>query len=370
LIIILDDISTLITKTINYDKNLLECLKIGKREIGKDGHVFIIAEAGVNYNNKLSLAYKMIDQASKAGADAIKFQTFIADEIQLKNSTNPKYFKNKKGKKFNNIVENLQPSFEDQEKLIKYCKQKNILFLSTPYDKTSVDFLKKIGIKAFKISSSDTTNHQFLEYVAKNRMPIILSTGMSESIHVDQAVKLLKSKGMKNNLILLQATSDYPTPNEDVNIRVITTFQKKYKIPIGLSDHTSDFVASLGAVALGASVVEKHFTLSRTLSGPDQAASLEPHELTEWIAKIRLMEKSLGSKTKFVTKSEKENLSMRKILVVKPIKKGTKITKDMLLTLRGNDKGILPLNSNIKKIVGKKIKKDIRSKKQFSWNMV
>lgn len=344
-------------------------MKIGNKKIN-DYSVFVIAEAGVNHNNKLSLAYKMIDEAIKAGADAIKFQTFIADKIQLANSTKPNYQKKIRGKKYKNIIKDLEPSFEDQVKLFKYCKKKKIIFLSTPYDYESVDFLDSIGISAFKISSSDTANHPFLEYIAKKKKPIILSTGMSQSVYVDQAVSLLKRKGMKNKLILLQATSDYPTPNEDVNIRVIPTFLKKYKIPVGLSDHTLDDVASLGAVALGASVVEKHFTLSRKLPGPDQTSSLEPKELAEWITKIRIMEKSLGSDKKFITKSDKNNLTMRKILVIQPIKKGTKITPKMLLAMRGDKNGILPLDSNTKKIVGKKINQDILNIKQFSWNMI
>jgi len=345
-------------------------MKIDKQELTKRGHVFVIAEAGVNHNNKLSLAYKMIDVAVKAGADAIKFQTFVADQIQLNNSTKPNYQKKIKNKNYKKIIEELEPVFEDQIKLFKYCKKKGIVFLSTPYDSTSVDFLDKLGIAAFKISSSDTTNFPFLEYVAKKKKPIILSTGMSKSEHVDQAVSLLKRKGMKNKLVLLQATSDYPTPNEDVNIRVIPTFLKKYSIPVGLSDHTDNFVASLGAIALGASVVEKHFTLSKKLSGPDQTSSLEPKELSEWIEKIRIMEKTLGSEKKFITKSEKKNLTMRKIIVIKPIKKGTKISQNCLLTMRGTKNGILPLKKNIKKIIGKKAKKNILTIKQFSWDMI
>ncbi len=345
-------------------------MKLGKYEIGKDNHVFIIAEAGVNHNNKLSLAYKMVDQAVNAGADAIKFQTFVADKIQLKNSASPKHLQNEKGKKFSDIIKQLEPSFEDQKKIAEYCKKKKIIFLSTPYDVESVDFLDKLGITAFKISSSDTTNHLFLEYIAKKKKPIILSTGMSTPENVGESIKLLKHLGMNNKLILLQATSAYPTPHEDVNIRVIPSLQKKYKVPVGLSDHTFDEVASLGAVALGAVVVEKHFTLDRKLPGPDQTASLEPRELLNWIAKIRIMEKTLGSNTKFITKSEKQSLTMRKVLVIKPIKKGNKINKDVLVAMRGRKNGILPLESNIRKIIGKRVKKDIKTLEQFSWNMI
>ena len=345
-------------------------MQIQNKKIGFNNPAFIIAEAGINYNNKLSLAFKMIDIAKKVGANAIKFQTFKAKNIQLSNSVKPKYQNKLKEKNYFEIIKKLEPSFEDQTKIFNYCNKKNIIFLSTPYDKESVDFLDSIGISAFKISSSDLTNHPFLEYVSSKKKPIILSSGLSTQNHVDQAIKLLLKKNLKNNLILLQATSDYPTPNIDVNLRVISSFKNKYKIPVGLSDHTKNSIASLGAIAMGACMIEKHFTLRRTLSGPDQKASMEPNELLEWIKEIRIMEHSLGNSKKFITNSEKRNLSMRKIVVLKPIKKGQKITKNSILTMRGNKNGILPLNDNLKKIIGKTATKNISKPTQFSWKMI
>jgi sialic acid synthase SpsE len=344
-------------------------MKIGSKTIGHSRSVFIIAEAGVNHNNSLSLAFKMIDLAAKSGADAIKFQSFITENMQLKESKKPRY-QNKLPWSYFEQLKKSESSFDFQKKLIKYCKKKKIIFLSTPYDEESIDFLVKMKIPAFKISASDTTNHLLLKYVAKQKKPIILSTGLSTIEHVDEAVKLMKKLKMKNKLILLQTTSDYPTPNNDVNLRVMSEYISRYALPVGLSDHTTDYVASLGAVAMGACVLEKHFTLNKKLSGPDQSSSLSPIEFKTWIKKVRTMEIILGTSNKFITKSEKENLTMRKILIIKPTKKDTKITLNILSAKRGRNNGVLPLEKNINKILGKKLKHTINSEIQFNWNMI
>ena len=344
-------------------------MKIGSKKIGPTNPVFIIAEAGVNHNNKLSLAYKMIDLAAKCGADAIKFQSFITDNMQLKDSKKPRY-QNKLPWGYYEQLKKSESSFEFQKKLISYCKKKKIIFLSTPYDEESVDFLVKMKVPALKISASDTTNHLFLKYVAKTKKPIILSTGLSTLSDVDKTVKLLKKLRMKNNLILLQTTSDYPTTNEDVNLRVIQEYSKRYDLPVGLSDHTPDYIASLGAVAMGGCVLEKHFTLDKNLSGPDQSSSLNPKEFKNWIQKVRTLETILGDNKKTITKSEKENLTMRKIIVIGPAKKGTKISPNLLKAKRGKPRGILPMEENIKKIIGRKLKRDIPDESQFTWNMI
>jgi len=344
-------------------------VKIGSTNIGNNKPVYVIAEAGVNHNNKLSLAYKMIDLAVSAGADAVKFQSFIAKNMQLKNSIKPRYQHTLTWSYYEQLRRSQIP-FDFQEKLFKYCKKKKITFLSTPYDEESVDFLVKLGVSCFKISASDTTNHLFLKYVAKQKKPIILSTGLSTLNDVDKSVALLKKLKMKNNLILLQTTSDYPTPNHDVNLRVILEYAKRYGLPVGLSDHTPGYLASLGAVAMGAYVLEKHFTLNKKLAGPDQSSSLDPKEFKNWIEKVRIMEVMLGSNKKSIANSEKENLTMRKILVIGPAKKGSKITLNSLKAKRGNIRGILPMEENIEKIIGKKLKKDLTYELQFNWNMV
>ena len=344
-------------------------MKIGSKKIGPSSPVFIIAEAGVNHNNKLSLAFKMIDLASKFGADAIKFQSFITENMQLKESKKPRYQKKLPWSYYEQLKKS-ESSFDFQKKLINYCKKKKIIFLSTPYDEESVDFLIKMNVPALKISASDTTNHLFLKYIAKQRKPIILSTGLSTISDVDKSVRLLKKLKMKNNLILLQTTSDYPTSNQDVNLRVILEYIKRYNLPVGLSDHTTDYLASIGAVAMGACVLEKHFTLNKKFEGPDQSSSLDPKEFKNWIEKVRTMEVILGSNQKSITPSEKENLTMRKILVITPAKRGSKITLNLLKAKRGNIRGILPMEENIKKIIGKKLKKDLNCESQFNWNMI
>ena len=345
-------------------------MNIGNHKIGGGNPTFIIAEAGVNYNNNLDLAFKMVDIASESGANAIKFQTWSTDEMQLKNSIKPDYQKTIKNKTYYDIIKNLEPSTKQQEQMFQRCKKREILFLSTPYDKNSVDFLDKLGVKAFKISSSDMVNHILLEHVAKKKKPIILSTGLSTFKQVKETIKFFKKINMKNRLILMQVNSNYPTVPEDVNLKVISKYIDTFFLPVGFSDHTQNSIASIGAVALGASVLEKHFTLSRKLDGPDQSSSLEPNELKKWIQEIRFIEKCLGKSNKFITNSEKKNLSMRKILVIKPIKKGEIITEKYLTAMRGKDNGVLPLNNNLTNIIGKKIKKDIEKNTQFSWVMI
>lgn len=344
-------------------------IKIGNKKVGDSQPVFIIAEAGINYNNNLKLAFKMVDKAVMAKADAIKFQTFITEDIQLRNSIKPKYQKKIKTKTYFEILKENEPLFAHHKKIADYCKKRKIIFLSTTADKKSTDFLEKIS-PAYKIGALDLSNHILLEYVAKKRKPIILSTGISTIELVSSTINLIKKYKMKNNLILLQTNSDYPSPNEDVNLRVIPEYRKKFNVLVGLSDHTEDHTACLGAVALGACVLEKHFTLNKNLPGVDQKISLEPQEFKELVEKVRLMEKSLGSKKKEITKSEKENLSMRKKITIKPAKKGEMINFDLIDAKRGNKKGILPIQKNIKKILGKKLKTNILKEQQFSWNMI
>jgi len=344
-------------------------LRINKKIFDLSKNIFVIAEAGVNHNNNLSIAYKMIHKAKEAGADAIKFQTFITENIQLKNTIKPNYQKNIKSNYFD-LIKSLEPSFSDQKKLSNYCRKKGIIFLSTPYDIESVDFLSSINVPLFKIASTDLTNSFLLKHVCKKNKPIFLSTGLSTFNEIDESMKLINQFHMKNKVVLFHTTSSYPTLNKEVNLNVIPEFIKRYNVDVGYSDHTQNEVASLGAIALGARVLEKHFTLDRTMSGPDQSSSLEPSELKEWIKKIRLMEKSLGTNLKKITKSEAKNLTMRKVIVIKPISKGKRINLDHLSAMRGKKSGILPLESNIKKILGRKLITDILTIKEFSWNMI
>jgi N,N'-diacetyllegionaminate synthase len=349
---------------------IIKLMNIGNHKIGINNPTFVIAEAGVNYNNKLNLAFKMIDIAANSGADAIKFQTWNTDLIQLKNSVKPSYQKKIHNHTYYEIIKNLEPSKQDQKKIFERCKKKQIIFLSTPYDEESVDFLDNLGVPAFKISSSDLTNHILLKHVAKKKKPIIISTGLSNMDEVKETIKLFKKLNMNNKLILMQATSNYPTPPEDVNLNVIPNFIKTFNIPIGFSDHTQNSIASLGAIALGAILVEKHFTLSRKFTGPDQLSSMEPNELKNWIRDIRYLEKCVGATKKIITPSDQKNISMKKIIVINPINKGDTIKEKHLMSMRGNQNGLIPLESNIRKIIGKKIKVNIKTTTQFSLNMI
>lgn len=345
-------------------------MKIGSSKIGIGEKVFLIAEAGVNYNNKLDLAYKMIDIAKKNGVDAIKFQTWKTEKMQMPNSKKPNYQKQIKNKNYYELIKSLEPSFNEQKKIFRYCKKLKIQFLSTPYDEESVDFLDELGVTAFKISASDLTNHILLKHIASKNKPIILSTGIATLKEVDETINFLKKIHMKNKMILLQTTSSYPTHFSEVNLKVITNYIKRYNLPVGLSDHTINEIASLGAVALGACVLEKHFTLDKSLPGPDQSSSLEPLELEKWVKNVKILEKELGTSKKMITESEKKNSSMKKMLVIKSGVKGDKIQKEDIFAMRTIGKGVLPLDKNIRKIIGKKLKKDIHKTTNFSWNMI
>lgn len=312
----------------------------------------------------------MIDVAVKAKADVIKFQTFIADEIQFKNSKKPQYQNKLKNQTYYEIIKSLEPSFNDQRKIFDYCEKHKIIFLSTPYDDKSVDFLDSLGVSAFKVASTDLTNHMLLRHIISKNKPVLLSTGLADIEMVNQAVKLFEKHKMKHHLVLLQTTSDYPTQEKDVNLKVIPEYVKKFNVVTGFSDHTLSGISTFGAIALGAKVVEKHFTLNRKMIGPDHSSSLEPSELKKWIENIRLIEQSLGKPQKTITNSERKNISMRKILVIRPVKKDSKITIDLLSAKRSSGFGVLPLETNIKKLVGKKINRTINSPTPFHWSMI
>ena len=345
-------------------------MNIGIKQVGNKNPAFIIAEAGVNHNNNLSLAFKMVDIAKKSGADAIKFQSWKTEKLLVKNAEKPKYQKSIKDKNYFELLKSLEPDQKDQKKIFDYCKKRNILFLSTPYDEESVDFLNDIGVLAFKISSSDLSNHILLEHICKKKKPIILSTGLSTMKEIDSTIKFLAKKHMKNKTILLQATSSYPTEDNEVNLKVISTYKKRYQMLVGLSDHTKNEIASLGAVAIGACIIEKHFTTDRKQYGPDQSSSLTPIELEIWIDKIKKLEKILGTSQKNITKSEKMNLSMRKVLMIKSKNKGELIKKQDIIARRVNGKGILPTNENLNKILNKKLKKNIKEIRKMSWEFI
>lgn len=337
-------------------------IKISNKKINEKSTCFIIAEAGVNHNGKLELAKKMVDKAKEAGADAVKFQTFISEDLVTRDIPMEEYQKRNTGKKETQLemLKKLELSRKDFIELKKYCEKKGIIFLSTPFDEGSADFLEKLGVRAFKISSGDITDLPFLRHIAKKKLPMIVSTGASYLKEVKEAVLAIKKEG-NNKIILLHCTVNYPCPPEEVNLKSMVTLGKEFNCLIGYSDHTFGIMAPIVSVALGAKVLEKHFTLSRELPGPDQKASLEPEELKEMIKIIRDTEKALGSFVKKPQKSEKEErkLGRRSMVARIDIPKGNKISREMLITKRPGY-GIQPkyINLVIGKTARKKIEKD------------
>jgi len=336
-------------------------IKIGNKVIGDKNPCFIIAEAGVNHNGKLSLAKKLIDIAKEAGVDAIKFQTFKTEGVMVENVPMAEYQKKNIGKKETQfqMIKKLELSYDDFISLKKYCDKKRIIFLSTPHSEDAINFLEKL-VLAYKIGSGDLTNLPFLEKIAGKKKPIILSTGMATLSEVKEAVGTIKKAG-NNKIILLHCTTNYPCPLEEVNLKAMLTLKKEFNLPVGYSDHTLGVMVPIMAVALGAVVLEKHFTLNKKLPGPDHKASLNPQELKEMVKKIRETEKALGNGRKKPTKSEEKNKKVaRKSIIAKvDIPKNTKITKDMLIIKRPGI-GIEPkyLDRIIGKIAQKDLKKD------------
>jgi len=353
-------------------------IKIKNKLIGKGLPCFIIAEAGVNHNGKFDLAKKLVESAKEAGADAIKFQTFKAENLVTAQTKQAKYQTENIGKREAQyaMLKRLELSYSDFEKLKEYCDKAGIIFLSTPHsDKEDVDLVAKL-CPAIKIASGDLTNLPLLEYAAKKKKLIILSTGMADLEEVREAVNIILPINKK--LILLHCTTNYPTPINEVNLKAMETMRKEFNLPVGYSDHTEGIDVSLGAVALGACLIEKHFTLDKNLPGPDHRASLEPDELREMIEKIRNIEKrlkegeipetiikelnfseALGDSIKKPNANELETAKVirKSIVAARDIEKGEEIKENMLAIKRPGT-GIGP--KFIKKVIGKKSKKDIK----------
>lgn len=321
---------------------------------------FIIAEAGVNHNGNLQNAKKLIDVAVDAGCDAVKFQTFKAENLVTKEARKAEYqIKNtRKNESQYSMLQKLEIDRETHIELINYCKDKNILFLSTPFDEESADLLEKLDIAIFKIPSGEITNKPFLKYIAQKQRPIILSTGMATLGEVEEALDWIYEEGNKE-VTLLHCTTDYPTAMEDVNLNAMLTMKSAFKVEVGYSDHTLGIEVPVAAVALGAKVVEKHFTLDKNMDGPDHKASLEPEELKSMVQYIRNTEVVLGDGIKKPKESEKINIYItRKYIVAKKdIRKGERIEAEMLQIKRTGKKGMEP--KYINNIINKRAVKDI-----------
>ncbi|WP_294890589.1 N-acetylneuraminate synthase, partial [Sulfurimonas sp. RIFCSPLOWO2_12_36_12] len=288
--------------------------------------VFIIAEAGVNHNGSTELAKKLIDAASVAGADAVKFQTFKAEKLVSKNAQKAEYQKQTTGKAESqfDMIKKLELDEATHHELMAYCKSKNIIFLSTPFDHDSIELLDTLGLEIFKIPSGEITNLPYLRHIGKLGKRVILSTGMTDIGEIEDALDILIDAGTKKeNITVLHANTMYPTPMEDVNLKAMVTIGKTFDVSYGYSDHTLGIEVDIAAVAMGASCIEKHFTLDCAMEGPDHKASLEPDELKEMVKAIRNIEIALGSSVKKPSKSEMPNMQVarKSIVADKPIKK-------------------------------------------------
>ncbi len=307
--------------------------------------IYIIAEAGVNHNGSISLAKKLVDAAFEAGADSIKFQTFRAENLVSKNASKADYQAKNTNKSESQLdmLKKLELSFDEFTMLKKYCEIKPITFLSTPFDLESIDFLQTLNLKTWKIPSGEITNLPYLIKIAQTNGDIILSTGMCNILEIKTAVDMLNENGA-GKITLLHCNTEYPTPFGDVNLNAMQTMHNAFKLDVGYSDHTKGIEVALASATLGASVIEKHFTLDRSMEGPDHSISLEPGELKHMISGIRNIEKALGSCIKKPSPSEIKNMEVvRKSIVAKSaIKKGEILTKDNLAVKRPGN-GISPM---------------------------
>ena len=324
--------------------------------------VFIIAEAGVNHNGSIEIAKKLIDVASESGADAVKFQTFKAEKLVSKNAQKADYQKETTDTTESqfDMIKKLELDVDTHKKLIAYCKTKNIMFLSTPFDHDSIELLNDLGLEIFKIPSGEITNLPYLRHIGKLNKKVILSTGMADIGEIEDALDVLIVAGTKKeNITVLHANTMYPTPMEDVNLKAMQTIGNTFECKYGYSDHTLGIEVDIAAVAMGASCIEKHFTLDKTMEGPDHKASLEPDELKAMVKAIRNIELALGSSIKKPSKSELPNMRVaRKSIVAKTtIKKGDTLSEENI-TIKRPGNGINPMRWD--EIVGTVASKDYK----------
>ena len=324
-------------------------------------HVQIIAEAGVNHNGSLAIAKQLIDKAVEAGVDIIKFQTFKSEKLVAKIARQAEYQQRNIGKKDEGqlaMLKKLELSQPDHEELIRYCNQKNIRFFSTAFDMDSIEYLHSLNMGLWKIPSGEITNYPYLRKIASFGEPVILSTGMCELSDIEAAVKVLNEFGVKREQItILHCNTEYPTPFADVNLRAMLEIGDKFRVKIGYSDHTKGIEVPVAAVALGATVIEKHFTLDKNMEGPDHKASLEPDELKAMVSAIRNIEQALGTGHKTISKSERKNIEIarKSIVAACPIKKGELLSENNL-TVKRPGNGISPMRWN--EVVGTTAIKD------------
>jgi len=349
---------------------MIKPIRIAGKKIGPEHPCFIIAEAGVNHNGKVDLARQLIDAAAAAGADAVKFQTFHADNIVTNTAKKAEYQKSTTSSNESQyeMIKNLELSDNIFQELSDYADSKGIIFLSTPFDEESVDLLDQIGVPAFKIPSGEITNFPLLKKIAEKKKPLILSTGMATLGEVEDAVNYVKTHGTEE-IVLLHCTTSYPAPIKSVNLRVMNTLRCAFQIPVGYSDHTKGITIPIAAAAMGAQVIEKHFTLDRSLLGPDHQASLEPHELEAMVTAIRDVEFALGNEIKCPNEEEMEikKVARRSIVAQKDLNAGEQLRENVLAIKRPGT-GIEP--KYFESVVHMKAKTAILKDQVITWDMV
>lgn len=309
-------------------------------------HTLIIAEAGVNHNGSIDMAKQLIEAAAVAGVDYVKFQTFKAEKLVTKDAKQAEYQqRNAADDSQYTMLKKLELSEAQHEELIAYCKEKGVNFLSTAFDLESIEYLHSLHLGLWKIPSGEITNYPYLKKIAQYGEPVIMSTGMCSMDDVEQALNVLLKNGLtKERITLLHCNTEYPTPMQDVNLKAMLQLRDKFGVKVGYSDHTKGIEVPIAAVAIGADVIEKHFTLDRTLPGPDHKASLEPNELNAMVDAIRNIEQALGDGQKHVSVSEEKNMAIarKSIVASKDIKRGELLTEENLTTKRPGS-GISPM---------------------------
>ncbi len=312
-------------------------------------HVLIIAEAGVNHNGSIEIAKQLVDKAVEAGVDIIKFQTFKAEKLVSKTAKQADYQKKNIGSEADdsqlNMLKKLELSENDHQILIDYCKQKGIQFFSTAFDMESIDYLHSLNLGLWKIPSGEITNYPYIKKIAQYHERVILSTGMCEMDDISAAMNVLLNNGVQRDQItILHCNTEYPTPYEDANLLAMQEMKDEFQTKVGYSDHTNGIEVPIAAVALGASVIEKHFTLDRNMEGPDHKASLEPDELKAMVSAIRNIEKAIGTGKKTVSDSERKNIAIarKSIVAACPIRKGELLTEQNI-TVKRPGTGISPM---------------------------
>ncbi len=345
-------------------------IMIAKQKIGPGEPVFIIAEAGVNHNGDLDIALRLIDAAAEAKASAVKFQTFSTERLVTRQAPKATYQKQSSDAQESQytMLKRLELSRSDHKRLLTHAHAQGIMFLSTPFDHASADLLIELGVPAIKIGSGELTNLPFLEYVARQRRPIILSTGMAYLSEVEQAVRCIQAHS-DALLILLHCVSNYPARASDTNLHAMCTMRQAFNLPVGYSDHTMGITVPIAAIALGACVIEKHFTLDRTLPGPDQKASLEPHEMREMVQAIRDVKAALGDGMKRPVASELDTARVARKSIVSQvdISAGTEITTEMLAIKRPGT-GIPP--RDLTRVIGRTARVAIPADTIIEWEMI